>query len=330
MANAPTQVPQQVFDNWIASGELHKYRLNFRQSPVQLTKGTKVVKSFPLPRLPSSWTVMRYDTPIQDQQSLGSCTAFAATAMMENIASRNGINTKYSELFLYYTERVMIERRYPADDSGAYLVDTMTALCRYGNALEADWPYDITKYAVAPNQQSFSVAAANRVLTDTQVFPGLYSVKEAVSHSHPVVVAFYLTQNMANTQSWARTGVVPMPASGQDWVEGHAVLVTAYDDAREMFTFKNSWSSNWGVGGYGYLPYAMFSSTTGQGRTGAAIKECWTALVAEYDRDPVIIRSAELRQLTDSMQTIIYGFDDEKSEEGLSTQQTDNHRGSRT
>jgi C1A family cysteine protease len=41
---------------------------------------------------------------------------------------------------------------------------------------------------------------------------------------------------------------------------GHAVLAVGYDHARRLITFRNSWGAAWGDGGYGYLPYAFFTS----------------------------------------------------------------------
>src|SRR5262249_35905942 len=38
---------------------------------------------------------------------------------------------------------------------------------------------------------------------------------------------------------------------------GHAVLAVGYDDAKQMFTFRNSWSAAWGSGGYGFIPEAF-------------------------------------------------------------------------
>jgi C1A family cysteine protease len=37
---------------------------------------------------------------------------------------------------------------------------------------------------------------------------------------------------------------------------GHAVLGVGYDDAKQMFLFRNSWGATWGQGGYGFIPHA--------------------------------------------------------------------------
>jgi GNAT superfamily N-acetyltransferase len=36
---------------------------------------------------------------------------------------------------------------------------------------------------------------------------------------------------------------------------GHSVTLVGYDDTKKRFVFRNSWGTNWGDAGYGYLPY---------------------------------------------------------------------------
>ena len=59
-----------------------------------------------------------------------------------------------------------------------------------------------------------------------------------------------------NGMMQTRTGVVPMPRSGEKPLGGHAICPVGYNDAKKIVKFKNSWSSGWGEKGYGYLPYA--------------------------------------------------------------------------
>ena len=51
------------------------------------------------------------------------------------------------------------------------------------------------------------------------------------------------------------SGLVPMPKRNEDLAGGHALCIVGYDDKTNIFKFKNSWGANWGVQGYGYLPY---------------------------------------------------------------------------
>jgi hypothetical protein len=59
----------------------------------------------------------------------------------------------------------------------------------------------------------------------------------------------------------ARTGIVPMPASKEKVLGGHAVLAVGYDDSSQRFTVRNSWGPGWGMGGYCTMPYAYLTDS---------------------------------------------------------------------
>ena len=35
----------------------------------------------------------------------------------------------------------------------------------------------------------------------------------------------------------------------------HAVVIVGYDDQRSAFKIANSWGTEWGIGGYGWIDY---------------------------------------------------------------------------
>jgi C1A family cysteine protease len=47
---------------------------------------------------------------------------------------------------------------------------------------------------------------------------------------------------------------------GRSHVSSPSRLFTYYNHARRLVTFRDSWGTAWGDGGYGYLPYAFFTS----------------------------------------------------------------------
>ena len=59
----------------------------------------------------------------------------------------------------------------------------------------------------------------------------------------------------------AKSGHVPLPASGESVVGGHAVVGVGYDDAQQRFIVRNSWGAGWGLKGYFTLPYAYVTGT---------------------------------------------------------------------
>ncbi len=63
------------------------------------------------------------------------------------------------------------------------------------------------------------------------------------------------------TQQVANTGIVPMPASGEKVLGGHAVVTVGYNDSDQRFIARNSWGTNWGQQGYFTIPYDYLTNS---------------------------------------------------------------------
>ena len=57
------------------------------------------------------------------------------------------------------------------------------------------------------------------------------------------------------SETVAKTGVVPMPSSHEQVLGGHCVVAVGYDDGKRQFTIGNSWGTGWGLNGYCLMPY---------------------------------------------------------------------------
>jgi C1A family cysteine protease len=91
------------------------------------------------PRSNPSVDLRMWFSPVEDQKSLGSCTANAAVGIMEYYqrrAFRKHIDA--SRLFLYKATRDLMHL---TGDTGAYLRTTMKALVLFGAPPEEYWPY---------------------------------------------------------------------------------------------------------------------------------------------------------------------------------------------
>ena len=54
-------------------------------------------------------------------------------------------------------------------------------------------------------------------------------------------------------------GIVLYPANINECYGGHAVCCCGMDDSSQLIKFKNSWTSEWGDKGYGYISYKYFN-----------------------------------------------------------------------
>ena len=74
------------------------------------------------------------------------------------------------------------------------------------------------------------------------------------SKSRRVAASFEITKQWDD----ADNGVIAIPSEGDEIIDRHAIMILGYDDAKEMFTFANSWGTSWGEKGFGSLPYEFF------------------------------------------------------------------------
>lgn len=207
-----------------------------------------------LVEVPTSVDLRLFCPPIEDQGALGSCSAHASTSAMEFLYKKAGLplSPAFSRLFVYYQTRVAIEQLSAADDSGVPLRAVMKALRTFGACLEPTWPYDMERFASAPGAEALMEGFRHRILQYTSV-EGLGGVKACLAEGFPVVGGFSVPQN-AMSEECLRTGVIRFPGK-ETILGGHAVMFVGFDDVRAHLTFHNSWGTEWGDRGYGYLPY---------------------------------------------------------------------------
>jgi C1A family cysteine protease len=193
--------------------------------------------------------------PVYDQGQLGSCTANAIAAAIEFEQKKRFVP---SRLFIYYNERVI--EGTVASDSGAQIRDGIKSVATQGAPPETVWPYDIAKFSVPPPQLAFADAKKDMVTLYQRLIQDLNTMKGCLASGYPFVFGFTVYSSFEGA-TVAKTGVVPMPASGEKSVGGHAVMAVGYDDASREFLVRNSWGPSWGIKGYFKIPYAYLTET---------------------------------------------------------------------
>jgi len=213
-------------------------------------------------KLPSKIDLKKYCSPIANQGRMGSCTAHAASGMVEYFQRKTfGKHASVSRSFIYKTTRNLMG---VSGDTGAYIRSTMGALALFGSPPEKYWEYDEKMldseppsfcYAYASNYQAIKYFRLDEKGSKEE--ETLKRVKENLSTSLPVMFGFTVYDSIRDAQD----GKIPFPEKGERVLGGHAVLAVGYDDKMKIgkekgaFTIRNSWGKEWGDKGYGYLPY---------------------------------------------------------------------------
>lgn len=184
---------------------------------------------------------------------MGSCTANAIGGAIEFDQRKQGTKEFVpSRLFIYYNERVMEDT--VNQDAGAQIRDGIKSVVKLGAPPESDWPYDIAKFTQKPPQQAYQDAIQDLVASYARVTQSLGQMQGCLASGYPFVFGFTVYESF-ESEAVASTGIVPMPASGERAVGGHAVVAVGYDDTKRTFIVRNSWGADWGDKGYFYMPY---------------------------------------------------------------------------
>jgi C1A family cysteine protease len=203
-----------------------------------------------------------YCSPIVNQGNLGSCTANAASGILEFFQKKAfGSYSPVSRLFVYKATRNLMKAK---GDSGAYIRTTMGALALFGAPPEKFLEYDIESYDNEPKPFCYSFAQNYQALkyfrldeqgkSEEQI---LQSIKETITNQIPAMFGFTVYSSIRD----AMGGKIPFPAKNESVLGGHAVVAVGYDDSMKIgtstgaFIIRNSWGAEWGDKGYGYLPY---------------------------------------------------------------------------
>ena len=212
---------------------------------------TKITKLPTICEIPTT-----FFSPVEDQRSLGSCTANAAASLIEYMQKRaKGVHVDVSRLFLYKVTRKLMGE---VGDTGAYLRDTMKAMRLFGALPEEYWPYDTVTYEAEPTAYQYAIAGNFKSVSYFRVDQGglnstdlMLEIKSRIFKKLPLMFGFTCFSSL-NT---AIDGNIPFPTSNERVIGGHAVALIGYNDERKAFKIRNSWGTQWGDKGYGYLPY---------------------------------------------------------------------------
>jgi C1A family cysteine protease len=189
-----------------------------------------------------------------DQGQLGSCTANAVAAALQFDASLDLAPKKArrrSRLDIYYGERAL-EGDLGQGDTGAVGRDGFKFAQQTGVLLERVWPYDIATFEDAP-----PVGPKRHKLTKSYAHPEQnQQVLQAILSNQQTIAFGFTAYESFESSGTASTGVVTMPRIDEAQVGGHEMLVCGYLSAEpDHALVRNSWGSDWGVGGYCLFPW---------------------------------------------------------------------------
>jgi len=189
----------------------------------------------------------KYPTP-GSQGSLGCCVAWAVTyykAYQENIEFNNEYtnSNKFSPSYVYNQINGGV-------DNGSKISDAMELIKTKGVCTLDVMPYTENDYKTIPNEAQHSQAAKYKSKTWATVF-GTNGIKSGIKETGGVVVSIDVYPDFDNIN--AKNDIFDVKSGTLNG--RHAVCLVGWDDSKQAFKFINSWGTDWGINGFGYVSY---------------------------------------------------------------------------
>jgi hypothetical protein len=226
-----------------------------------------VTRAAPLMRgdflnLPSKLSLRNYAPTPGNQGGYSTCAGWACGYSARTIlySLKKGLidplidNNTFSPSFIYNQIRVD-----STCEKGVNLIDALDLIKNTGALKMSDFDYSCDLEVEDDDNQR---ANDYKILEYREIFfnqseDKILPTKKSISEYKPVVIAMDCPDSFIECRNlWE-----PKESDYMRWSQGHAIVVIGYDDEKYggAFEIMNSWGSNWGDGGFGWIRYSDFS-----------------------------------------------------------------------
>lgn len=198
-------------------------------------------------------SLREFDSLVDNQDGLGSCSASATLSAYENLVNQKYPShfTPLSRLYKYYHSRY-IENNVMVDAGVYSLRSDMKSLKKYCVCAEQFWPYETQDFNVQPSPKAYADAPKRTIVGYGKLLNN-HQIIRAINDDHPVVIGIQVFDEFDILNS--SDSVVKMPNDPNSLHKGHALCLVGYSIAERKFLAKNSFGPEWGDNGYCSIPF---------------------------------------------------------------------------
>lgn len=255
----------------------------------------------PLPQgsnIPLSVDLSSRMPPVGNQNPQLSCVAWATTyaaySYLNNQSntcsyqSGNGslnADCLFSPAFVYNQINGGINK-------GTRYEDAFRVMMNQGNAPMSAMPYIPNDFRHQPSVQTRQLAENYKIDSYWQLGMNediFLETKAYLAKGIPVIASAKV-DNYFRPQSFYPYPYVWTNWSGHvDPMMGHAILIVGYDDNTGRFKFINSWGTDWGNLGYGYISYNMYRN--------GAVSQAWIIKTKNSSQSSSVVLARESKTI---------------------------------
>jgi C1A family cysteine protease/fibronectin type 3 domain-containing protein len=214
--------------------------------------------------LPSEVDLSPHMPPVGNQGMQGSCvawsTGYANKSYHEFIERRDSQSWKYTSNNspnpkVLFSPAYIYNQINGGRDNGSSIYDAMSLLVSKGALTLDQMPYDINNFTRQPTPDQFQMASKYKAKEFQKVrYNDPSEIKSQLAQNRPVVVGILVDQGFNEL----RGKTIYKEQRGQSF-GGHAITIVGYSDTTNSFKFQNSWGTEWGDNGFGYIDYRFLA-----------------------------------------------------------------------
>ncbi|WP_172209766.1 C1 family peptidase [Lactococcus hodotermopsidis] len=191
-----------------------------------------------------------------NQGSQGSCTAWATAYALKSAQEKTDLGWDFTVNPALSPAYVYNQINY-GQDGGALISEAMRLVTQQGVCALNDMPYNEKDHRTKPNSTQISKAAPHNSKEWFSI-SGVDQIKNAIVKYGGVVVGVNVYPDMDKLDE---KNPVYDVQSGKNR-GGHAICLVGFDDAKNAFKFINSWGTDWGLEGFGWITYDIVENDT--------------------------------------------------------------------
>jgi C1A family cysteine protease len=200
----------------------------------------------------SQWVDLRSNAScpkVLNSENLNSSASNALSNLIRFwLRKKNKKEYQPSRLYMYYFARSLENNI--NNDTDVSLKNLCRAVEKFGICSEKNWPYDIAKFNIKPDDNIVKETTIN--FKYYHVKNKIHELKRLLSHGYPIIFMMPFFDNNSSE-------IILLLKKNKKPLEVKAITIYGYRDSSNMFICMNSLGTNWGEKGFFYVPYKYVS-----------------------------------------------------------------------